>query len=210
MKLNSTLTPTIVYLKKFAKKYKTSFPGKKLIKTQKYENEITRVKNLFSSLKIDWKGCEDNVLTLEPFESISIANFFILLSDNKRQAVCVDKDWLKSANDARMANWVKNPHSRHNIEERTGHGGMPGKKKYYPIDVFGYANKTYLDQASFNHLYSKYIKREKDAGFDPEHLSVYLVNKKEVVRLGNEKGEFGISMLHGQDVYQIYSITILE
>ena len=147
---------------------------------------------------------EDDMVELMPFSEMNSKKFMVFVFPDKRQTrKCItrSKETLKFIRENIMANWIKNPNSRLEEMEDTGHGGMPGTERYHKI--FGDVT-FYIRAEDFDRIYDN--RNEK-------RLPVYTLGNKRTIRLGNVNGIFGVSMLHGQapgeDVYDIVDVTYI-
>nr|QBK90960.1 MAG: uncharacterized protein LCPAC201_02610 [Pithovirus LCPAC201] len=156
---------------------------------------------IFLLKEIWYKNCanSESYVTLEGWEQNT--DYIQIYSRNRRtgelneKPVCYDRQTMINFMETKVfADWVPSPDYNspgqfQTIDDR-GHGGEPGKKRYY-----GTILSYYIDQASYRHLKDltirKYIKEPR------------LLNQ----RIGNLRGQFGISQHHGQlPGFTIYSL----
>ena len=134
----------------------------------------------------------DSVTQIE-WSDQSPSLFIFFYHGGKEFIKCYDKQslkqWLKQPTSI-LANWIPKPGK---VIDSTGMGGQPGKKRFYKFYTGEYISKESVD---------KYILQGKHklltATFDRN------------VRLGNVKGTFGQSQLHGQSKFPTYKLEKYE
>lgn len=135
---------------------------------------------------------DSDLISLEPWEEQPPNVFINFITERGRITHCYRttslRKWLSDRSNT-FAHWIPQP--GRTIDD-IGHGGMPSPDERY---VKLYTGEFVLKDENFDLLKEGY----GDLMFDAESLGI--------IRLGNLKGTFGISEIHGQNPgYRVYRL----
>ncbi len=158
-----------------------------------------------AEIKPNWyKNCAntESYVTLEDWKDNPVIDYIQIydkdtLGQVTKKPVCYDREgMIKMMETQVFADWVPSPYydspgqfTMSAVIDDNGHGGEPGKKRYYKTILY------YVDQASYYLL--------KDLTIREYIKEPQLLNQ----RIGNLRGQFGVGQHHGQlPGFTIYSL----
>jgi ankyrin repeat protein len=188
---------------------KTVFDYAEEIKTQE---GIEILKTLLNSIKkSDIESTDDICINYDAddflnSEQFKDTPFFVLMIDDTRY--CLSTEWVRFMEDVDniMADWIQNPDAS-GIMTSTGFYGMAGKQRFHKLSP-GFT--FYIDHKSFLIMKDKI---EENKSTNKRKYCIFILGDNRKMRLGNTRSLYGTSMLHGQqleDVYSLEGFSILD